>query len=258
VDLPRRSGAHTSTCLLWLFSLLTSLERHVDQPTFRGTHAQLTSMDSSQPAGKHAIVSGGYAEYDECQRNSEISPELQQRIANALLANLLKQNVQLTIRNGRGASLGPHDASVEIAEDDSSHEPIVVSAAPKTNGRNAGIVGLLGFGMTTILLNLHNCGAHSSLMTPVAAMGIVFGGTAQLIAGILEYFHGNNFGFLAFTSYGAFWLSLVGIWMLPVDNANAVSPATGPSVASFLLLWMLFTCCMFYCTFFKNVAMVVM
>ena len=49
---------------------------------------------------------------------------------------------------------------------------------------------------------------------PVVAMGFMFGGLAQLIAGFLEQKTGNNFGFAAFTTYGAFWIGLGVIWIL--------------------------------------------
>ncbi len=80
---------------------------------------------------------------------------------------------------------------------------------------NPGPLGLMGFGMTTILLNLHNAGFFPNTSV-VLAMGIFFGGMAQVVAGILEFTKGNTFGTVAFTSYGFFWLSLVAIWVLPV------------------------------------------
>lgn len=77
---------------------------------------------------------------------------------------------------------------------------------------NPAVVGLAGFGMTTLLLQFHNIGISG--LGPVVAMGFVFGGLAQLIAGFMEQKTGNNFGFAAFTSYGAFWIGLGVIWML--------------------------------------------
>ena len=68
-------------------------------------------------------------------------------------------------------------------------------------------LGLLGFGLTTVLLNFHNAGFYE-LNTMILAMGIFYGGIAQIIA---ERWSGrsNTFGTTAFTSYGLFWLSLV-------------------------------------------------
>lgn len=79
---------------------------------------------------------------------------------------------------------------------------------------NPGPLGLMGFGMTTVLLNLHNAGFFP-LSSVILSMGIFYGGLAQILAGLLEYKKGNTFAATAFTSYGAFWLSLVGLLMLP-------------------------------------------
>ncbi|KAK7195232.1 GPR1/FUN34/yaaH family [Novymonas esmeraldas] len=121
---------------------------------------------------------------------------------------------------------------------------------------NPGPVGLLGFGMTTILLNLHNSG-HFSLNTPIPAMGICFGGGAQLIAGLLEWTRGNTFAYVAFTSYGAFWLSLVCVWMLPnasTGGAPAVQPGNQYFIGIYLSLWGVFSFFMMLCTLRMNVA----
>src|SRR5205807_8787207 len=73
---------------------------------------------------------------------------------------------------------------------------------------NPAPLGLLGFGLTTVLLNLHNAGFYE-LNTMILAMGICYGGAAQIIAGIMEWRKGNTFAATAFLSYGLFWLSLV-------------------------------------------------
>ena len=79
---------------------------------------------------------------------------------------------------------------------------------------NPAPLGLLGFGMTTVLLNLHNAGLIA-LGSMILAMGIFYGGLAQVIAGIQEWKKNNTFGATAFTSYGMFWLSLVALLFLP-------------------------------------------
>ena len=73
---------------------------------------------------------------------------------------------------------------------------------------NPAPLGLMGFGMTTILLNLANSGLFA-FDVAILAMGIFYGGIAQIFAGLLEYKKGNTFGLTAFTSYGSFWLTLV-------------------------------------------------
>jgi uncharacterized protein len=76
---------------------------------------------------------------------------------------------------------------------------------------NPAAVGLGAFGATTLLLQFHNLGFVG--VGAVMWMALFFGGLAQMIAGFLEYRNGNNFGFAAFTTYGAFWIALGGIWM---------------------------------------------
>lgn len=103
---------------------------------------------------------------------------------------------------------------------------------------NPAPLGLCGFGMTTILLNIHNAG-FCPLDSTVVAMGIFYGGLAQVIAGIMEWKKGNTFGTTAFTSYGFFWMTLVAIWYLP-----AIGPVARPasfSMGCYLALWGLFT-----------------
>ena len=54
-------------------------------------------------------------------------------------------------------------------------------------------LGLMGFGMTTVLLNIHNAGFFP-ISVMILSMGIFYGGMAQIIAGILEFRKGNTFG----------------------------------------------------------------
>lgn len=107
---------------------------------------------------------------------------------------------------------------------------------------NPAPLGLMGFGMTTIILNLHNAGFFP-VTSVILAMGLFYGGLAQVIAGILEYKKGNTFGLTAFTSYGFFWISLVGIWVLPKLGWTEATPE--PYMGWFLALWGVFTFFMF-------------
>ena len=106
---------------------------------------------------------------------------------------------------------------------------------------NPAPLGLFGFGMTTILLNIHNAGFFP-LNAMIMAMGIFYGGIAQIIAGILEAKKGNTFGMVAFISYGSFWLTLVLIWQGPAVGM----PATDPSaMGCYLAMWGIFTLALF-------------
>ena len=85
---------------------------------------------------------------------------------------------------------------------------------------NPAPLGLLGFGMTTLLLNLHNAGIIG-LSIVIVAMGFALGGAAQIIAGIMEFKKNNVFGATAFTAYGFFLWSLIVIWINPFTSIAA-------------------------------------
>jgi hypothetical protein len=120
---------------------------------------------------------------------------------------------------------------------------------------NPAPLGLLGFGMTTVLLNLHNAGLFP-LDTMILAMGLAYGGLAQVIVGIMEYKKGNTFGTVAFTSYGLFWWSLVLLLVLPNTSIfTALSAPTEAAMAAYFFMWGLFTFAMFFGTLKKNRAL---
>jgi hypothetical protein len=107
---------------------------------------------------------------------------------------------------------------------------------------NPATLGLMSFGITTVLLNLANAGFYSE-DSMILAMGIFYGGTAQIIAGVFEFRKGNTFGMTAFLSYGLFWMSFVFIGFLPkLGLAEAPSSA---SLSAYLFVWGLFTALMF-------------
>jgi len=108
-----------------------------------------------------------------------------------------------------------------------------------SQGGNPAPIGLTGFGLTTILLNLHNAGFFP-LNSMILAMGIFIGGAAQMIAGRLEFQKGNTFACTAFTLYGSFWLSLVFIFLFP-QGLGAVKPMTPGAMGAYLLFWGIFS-----------------
>ena len=111
---------------------------------------------------------------------------------------------------------------------------------------NPAPLGLAGFGMTTILLNIHNAGIFP-MGSMILAMGVCYGGIAQVIAGILEFKKGNTFGMTAFTSYGLFWMSLV--FIIVFKDLPGVSPAF---MGWYLFCWGTFTFFMWFGTWGKN------
>jgi succinate-acetate transporter protein len=114
---------------------------------------------------------------------------------------------------------------------------------------NPAALGLVGFGLTTVLLSLINAGILPAGGEPVVIpLAMAFGGTAQILAGIFEVKVGNTFGMTAFIAYGAFWwwfallLTLGGTHVLDLSGAHSTIAAT-------LILWGVFTFYMWIATF---------
>ena len=120
------------------------------------------------------------------------------------------------------------------------------------NLANPAPLGLIAFGMTTVLLNLHNAGLFGlvGLGTMILAMGVFYGGIAQIIAGIMEFKKGNTFGTTAFCSFGFFWLTLVFLIVFPQIGWG--DAPTDSAMASYLIMWGLFTFGMFFGTLKTN------
>ena len=115
---------------------------------------------------------------------------------------------------------------------------------------NPAVVGLAGFGLTTLLLQFHNIGLIG--LGPVVAMGFVFGGLAQMIAGFQEQKMGNNFGFSAFVAYGSFWIGLGIIWIF---DFYKIYESSKTDVGFFLVAWTLYTSIMFIASLWVHKAM---
>jgi succinate-acetate transporter protein len=122
-------------------------------------------------------------------------------------------------------------------------EPTVTTI--KDLNANPAPLGLLAFGMTTVLLNLHNAGFFE-MNSMILAMGIFYGGIAQVIAGIMEGKKNNIFGLTAFTSYGLFWLSLVALIVMP--KMGWVAGASEGGMTAYLIMWGIFTGCLYVAT----------
>jgi succinate-acetate transporter protein len=122
----------------------------------------------------------------------------------------------------------------------------------KDTTANPAPLGLFGFGMTTVLLNIHNAGIYE-LGSMVLAMGIFYGGIAQIIAGIMEWKKKNTFGTLAFTSYGAFWLTLVALIVMP--KLGWIEKTSTRGMICYLAMWGIFTFLLFIGTLRLNRAL---
>jgi succinate-acetate transporter protein len=114
---------------------------------------------------------------------------------------------------------------------------------------NPAPLGLIGFGLTTVLLSSINAGLLPAAGEPVVIpLAMAFGGTAQIIAGIMEFRTGNVFGATAFTSYGAFWWWFALLILLGGNKVLDLSGA-GPAIGVCLLLWGVFTFGLWISTF---------
>ena len=107
-----------------------------------------------------------------------------------------------------------------------------------------GPLGLAAFALTTFVLSMFNSGLVSSGGEPIVfGLALAYGGLAQLLAGMWEFRTGNTFGAVAFTSYGAFWLSF---WAFVQFFEKSVPTAdAGHAVGLFLIAWGIFTAYMF-------------
>ena len=129
-------------------------------------------------------------------------------------------------------------------------EADVAPAPDPTGGRAAGIwtpadpgpLGLAAFAGTTFVLSLMNSNLVSDKgIGAVLALALAYGGLAQLLAGMWEFRTGNTFGAVAFSSFGAFWISF--FFLLDVVPASAITPH---GVAAYLWMWAIFTTYMFF------------
>jgi|SRR5271157_288074 len=119
---------------------------------------------------------------------------------------------------------------------------------------NPAALGLIAFGLTTVLLNISNAGFYS-MNSMILAMGLAYGGLAQIIVGAMEFKKGNTFGLVAFSSYGFFWWSFAALILLPnVGGLSFLSPQP-QALAAYLFMWGVFTFIMFFGTLKANRAL---
>ena len=110
----------------------------------------------------------------------------------------------------------------------------VAVTSPADGIADPGPLGLAGFAMTTFFLSSYNAGLITGGESVILGLALVYGGAAQLLAGMWEFRKGNTFGAVAFSSYGAFWISF---WVLLTFSKDA----TSQSVGLYLLGWTIFT-----------------
>jgi succinate-acetate transporter protein len=118
-----------------------------------------------------------------------------------------------------------------------------------------GPLGLAAFAMTTFALSVSNADIWGPAVSTALALALVYGGAIQVFAGMWEFARRNTFGALAFTSYGAFWISYYVLVKFILPGVAKADVAT--VVGVFLLGWTIFTAYMFVSTLRLSVALVV-
>lgn len=114
---------------------------------------------------------------------------------------------------------------------------------------NPAPLGLCAFGISTILLNIHNAGFFG-MNAMILSIGIFYGGIGQIIAGIIESKKNNVFGFTAFTSFGFFWISLAATMIFP--KLGIATEADSTAMGFYLSCWGFFTLFLFFATLKLN------
>jgi len=119
---------------------------------------------------------------------------------------------------------------------------------------NPAPLGLVGFGLTTVVLSCINAGLLPKEALPaVIPLAFAFGGLAQIFTGFMEFRNGNTFGTVAFTSYGLFWWWFAFLqWTI---GAGWIQAPAASGVGVTLLMWGVFTLYMWISTFRSNLAL---
>ncbi len=113
------------------------------------------------------------------------------------------------------------------------------AVAPRPLTADPGPLGLGAFAMTTFVLSMYNANLVNEKGVPVVlGLALAYGGIVQLLAGMWEFRTGNTFGAVAFSSFGAFWLSF---WALNVFYAKDIGGNVGHSIGLYLWAWAIFT-----------------
>ncbi len=149
----------------------------------------------------------------------------------------------------RAAEEAAQPAAARPGTPTSVRQAAVIAEIIRDTTANPAPLGLMGFGVTTVLLNLHNAGIIP-IGSAILAVGLLGGGLAQVVAGAMEWKKKNTFGTVAFTAYGFFWISLVALIMMPRFGLADAADRSG--MAAYLFVWGLFTVVMFVATLKMN------
>ncbi|WP_263253702.1 acetate uptake transporter [Saccharopolyspora rosea] len=142
--------------------------------------------------------------------------------------------------------------SPQAANETSTEQQAPPAADPTAHIADPGPLGLAAFALTTFVLSVFNAGLlDKSLEAVVLPLALFYGGLGQLLAGMWEFRKANTFGAVAFTSYGAFWLSFAAYVKFVADG---LGPNADTATGLYLLAWGIFTAYMTVAALRVNVA----
>jgi uncharacterized protein len=134
-------------------------------------------------------------------------------------------------------------------------QPAAAPAAPASGWGNSAPLGLAAFAITTFMLSMINAKLMPAEITPVVfGVALMYGGIAQLIAGVIQFRTGNTFTGVLFSTFGAFWLSLFAIVQFFLKDIPAAQ--TGHALGLFLYAFGIFTVWIWLASFRTNVVVV--
>jgi len=136
--------------------------------------------------------------------------------------------------------------------------PAAEPAVPASGWGNSAPLGLAAFAVTTFMLSMINAKLMPAAITPVVfGVALMFGGIAQLIAGVIQFRIGNAFTGVLFSTFGAFWLSLYAIAEfflkdITAPTATATAALQGQALGLFLFAFGAFTVWILIASFRTN------
>jgi succinate-acetate transporter protein len=149
------------------------------------------------------------------------------------------------------SSIAEHPPYTEVSD----RKPVAAASAPTQLWGNSAPLALAAFAVTTFMLSMVNAKAINAGVEPVVfGVALMFGGLAQLIAGIIQFRTGNTFGGVLFSTFGAFWLSLFAIVQFFLKAVPLAQ--VGHALGLFLYAFGIFTFMMLLASFRTNVIVV--
>ncbi|WP_305044452.1 acetate uptake transporter [Geoalkalibacter sp.] len=190
------------------------------------------------PSDVHQIIRFCRAHHGECGRYQQLAARYPDQAPCATAAGTAREALRLAARRADTPPDELSEVKVLNAPRGASAAALPLTAPERVATSSPAPLGLLGWGLTIALLGIQQA-ALLPLDAMMIAMGLFYGGLAQIIAGIFEWRRHHSFAATAFSALGLFWLALVGVLALPRAGIGELPSAL--SLASFLTLWGLFS-----------------